>query len=73
MLNPTIPNIKNANNEELASLALNCLEELERRGNSLNRAKQDIEIFLNDIIVLQQMFEEMELMLDQQHQDEHLN
>jgi len=39
-------NLKEKTNEELARIALNCLEELENRGNrGIKRARQDVEHF----------------------------
>ena len=72
MLNPTIPNVKNASNEELARLALNCLSELEQRGNiELQEATTSVSYFLSDIQMLMEMAEALEQSLD--CHDEHLN
>ena len=61
----TVPNIKEANNEELARFALNCLEELERRGNKgLRTAQREISLFHTEIIVLRGMAEELERLHD---------
>ena len=52
----TIPNIKTATNLDLARTALNCLEELVRRGNEeLDEARQRVAIFHADILCLQSM------------------
>jgi len=50
----TIPNIKKATNLDLARTALNCLEELVRRGNErLDKARQDVAFFYSDVLSLQ--------------------
>ena len=68
----TIPNIKEAKNLDLAGVALDCLCELELRGNKswsancdLDRAIKAVTLFYNNISILQQ-----EIILEPK--DEHL-
>ena len=52
----TIPNIKRATNLDLATVALNSLKELVRRGNEeLNEARREVAFFHSNILCLQSM------------------
>ena len=54
-------NLKEKTNEELARIALDCLCELEQRGNkSLEEATTSISYFLSDILMLREMVEALE-------------
>ena len=57
-------NLKEKTNEELARTALNCLEELEFRGNkAIKKARQDVAIFHYGILALQSMLKAREIEL----------
>ena len=64
-------NLKEKTNLELARTALNCLEELEFRGNKeIEKARQDVAFFHSDILTMKSMARALELRQEEEWDEE---
>ncbi len=65
--------MKSLTNVVLAKTALDCLEELENRGNSnLSKARQDVLFFYEDLLMLREMAAALESTSEQEERLEEL-